>query len=37
MWQVTKAAVANESATVRPAEQEKERDGFCWVFTVNES
>jgi len=36
-WQATNAAAANESATVRPAEQEKRRDGFCWVFTANES
>jgi len=34
---VTNAAIANESATVRPAEQEKRRDGFWRVFTVNES
>jgi hypothetical protein len=33
---VTNAAAASESAAVRPAEQEKRRNGFCWVFTVNE-
>src|SRR5436190_10469415 len=33
-WQVTKAAVANESAMVRPAEEEKRCDKLCWVFTV---